>query len=141
MTKIEYSGSVVATVEGGNTATLPIKDLKMKSDIKITVPEAETVEEYDGAIVIEEGESLISFTIEGVSFQAEDGMTWGAWVESEYNTDGCEVNIDPDGTRISHSADGKAVTYGVTADTKLISATDIIEVHNYYLNYIGSGSN
>lgn len=38
MTKIEYNGSVVATVEGGNTATLPIKDLKMKSDIVITVP-------------------------------------------------------------------------------------------------------
>jgi hypothetical protein len=40
-TKIKYNGSVVATVEGGNTATLPIKDKKMKSDIVITVPEAE----------------------------------------------------------------------------------------------------
>lgn len=39
-TTIEYNGSVVATVEGGNTATLPVKDLKMKSDIVITVPEA-----------------------------------------------------------------------------------------------------
>jgi hypothetical protein len=41
MTKIEYNGSIVATVESGNTATLPIKDKKMKSDIVITVPEAE----------------------------------------------------------------------------------------------------
>lgn len=41
MTEIKYNGSVVATVEGGNTATLPVKDLKMKSDIVITVPEAE----------------------------------------------------------------------------------------------------
>lgn len=32
--------------------------------------------------------SLISFTIAGTSYQAEDGMTWGEWVESEYNTDG-----------------------------------------------------
>lgn len=42
MATIEYNGSVVATVEGGNTATLPVKDLKMKSDIVITVPEGES---------------------------------------------------------------------------------------------------
>lgn len=41
MTKIEYNGSVVATVEGGNTATLPIKDKQMATDIVITVPKAE----------------------------------------------------------------------------------------------------
>lgn len=29
--------------------------------------------------------SLITFTIDGTSYQAEDGMTWGEWVESEYN--------------------------------------------------------
>lgn len=40
-TKIEYNGSVVATVEGGNVATLPVKDKKMKSDIIVTVPEAD----------------------------------------------------------------------------------------------------
>lgn len=39
-TKIEYDGSVVATIESGNKATLPIKDLKMKSDLVVTVPEA-----------------------------------------------------------------------------------------------------
>ena len=41
MAIIEYNGSVVATVEGGNTATLPVKDLNMKTDIVITVPEGE----------------------------------------------------------------------------------------------------
>jgi hypothetical protein len=41
MAIIEYNGSVVATFEGGNTATLPVKDLKMKSDIVITIPEGE----------------------------------------------------------------------------------------------------
>ena len=30
--------------------------------------------------------SLIDFNILGTSFQAEEGMTWGEWVESEYNT-------------------------------------------------------
>ncbi len=30
--------------------------------------------------------TLISFTIDGTSYQAEDGMTWEEWVESAYNT-------------------------------------------------------
>ena len=29
---------------------------------------------------------LITFTIAGTSYQAEEGMTWGEWIESEYNT-------------------------------------------------------
>lgn len=121
---VEYNGSVVATIENGNKATLPIKDLKMKTDIVITVPEAEVaadsplpievsteaemtalltsgevggVYKYTGTTgtyengalyVLEEEASLISFTIDGTSYQAEEGMTWGEWVESEYNTDG-----------------------------------------------------
>ena len=32
--------------------------------------------------------SLITFTIDGTSYQAEEGMTWGEWVASEYNTEG-----------------------------------------------------
>lgn len=48
---VEYNGSTVATIENGNKATLPIKDLKMKSDIVITVPKAESG--TDSAIPIE----------------------------------------------------------------------------------------
>ena len=32
--------------------------------------------------------SLITFTIEGDEYQAQDGMTWVDWVNSEYNTNG-----------------------------------------------------
>lgn len=32
--------------------------------------------------------SLISFTINGTAYQAEDGMTWHEWVSSAYNTGG-----------------------------------------------------
>lgn len=32
--------------------------------------------------------SLITFTIDGIEYQAEEGMTWGEWVNSEYNVDG-----------------------------------------------------
>ena len=38
---VKYNGSVVATIPNGNTATLPIADKKMKTDIVITVPEGE----------------------------------------------------------------------------------------------------
>lgn len=35
--------------------------------------------------------TLISFTIAGTSYQAEDGMTWSEWVASSYNTAGFVV--------------------------------------------------
>ena len=37
------------------------------------------------------GISLISFTIENTSYQAEEGMTWTEWIESEYNVDGYRI--------------------------------------------------
>lgn len=133
-TKVEYDGAVVATIPSGNKATIPIKDLKMKSDIVITVPKAESgtdsaipievsteaemtalltsgevggVYKYTGTTgtyengalyVLEEEEAvLISFTIKQYDFggttlektytcQAEEGMTWAEWIESEYKT-------------------------------------------------------
>jgi hypothetical protein len=37
---------------------------------------------------IPDDSSLISFTIEGATYQAEEGMTWGEWINSAYNIDG-----------------------------------------------------
>ena len=36
--------------------------------------------------------NLITFSIDNDEYQAEDGMTWGEWVESDYNTIGCFIN-------------------------------------------------
>jgi hypothetical protein len=36
--------------------------------------------------IINGGVSLITFTIAGTKYQAEEGMTWEQWVNSEYNT-------------------------------------------------------
>ena len=33
------------------------------------------------------GNNLITFTIDGSEYQAIEGMTWGEWIDSEYNTD------------------------------------------------------
>ena len=35
---------------------------------------------------------IISFTIGETTYQAEEGMTWGEWAESEYNTIGFEID-------------------------------------------------
>lgn len=37
-------------------------------------------------------ESLISFVIGGTTYQAEDGMTWGEWLESDYGSSDFEWN-------------------------------------------------
>lgn len=37
------------------------------------------------------GNKLITFTIDGTTYQAMNGMTWGEWVDSEYNTGGFSI--------------------------------------------------
>ena len=38
-----------------------------------------------------DGIKLITFTIDGVTYQAEPGMTWEEWVNSKYNTIGAYI--------------------------------------------------
>ena len=40
--------------------------------------------------------AAFAFTIDGTTYYAKSGMTWGEWIESEYNTGGFVVS----GTRI-----------------------------------------
>ena len=37
--------------------------------------------------------SVISFTVDGVAFQADRGMNWVEWVESPYNTVGADFGV------------------------------------------------
>lgn len=37
---------------------------------------------------------IITFTIAGTTYSADEGMTWGEWVESDYNTIGAYVYSD-----------------------------------------------
>ena len=48
--------------------------------------------------------NLISFTIAGTSYQAEEGMTWGEWVASSYNTGGFSVVADLGGDLIDNGS-------------------------------------
>ena len=47
--------------------------------------------EPSASVSVTKGAALISFTIAGTSYQAEEGMTWRQWVESSYNTGGYYV--------------------------------------------------
>ena len=48
-------------------------------------PDPEQPSNPDDGGVVEPGENQISFTIDGVSYVADEGMTWGEWVASEYS--------------------------------------------------------
>ena len=58
------------------------------------LPVAEPIEEYDGAVTVGPAVDLISFTIDGSSYQAESGMTWREWCSSSYNTKGLTPEDD-----------------------------------------------
>ncbi len=38
---------------------------------------------------------LITFTIDGTEYQAEEGMTWEEWMASDYDTVGAILSDDP----------------------------------------------
>lgn len=86
----------------------------------------------DRAIAKLQGEVvIISFSIEDAEFQAEEGMTWREWVNSEYNTDGaCVYNEAADTIRfVEYSLD---VLSPSNAPVK--GSDSIISGYFYYLS-------
>ena len=68
---------------------------------------------------------LISFTIDGTSYQAEEGMTWAEWIDSASNTIGLYL---------SDSADGVYWDWCCLFDaTDAVKASDAIEAEAYTL--------
>lgn len=100
--------------------------------------------EIDG-VVYELGVKEITFTVDGTTYQADEGMTWAEWCESEYNTVGMYTYhynyqnkdiIMHDSVYRLYSKPGFAYGYEVlTTDT-------IIDGHAYYTGlYDETGSN
>ena len=56
-----------------------------------------------------EAKPIITFTIDGNTYQAEEGMTWGKWISSNYNTIGFKVGLYSE-TQV-FTSDCKGVTY------------------------------
>ena len=69
---------------------------------------------------------LIEFTIAGVTYSAEEGMTFAQWCDSEYNTGGFYVNahgeINKSGTASgSVASDYEESGYYVHGDTVIVA--------------------
>lgn len=121
------------------TLTLP-SDLKWVNDSAPTITEnmiyqisilkglASVLEFSNAAPVV-----LIPFTINGTSYQAEDGMDWREWCDSNYNTNG----YHPYYTNVYDSTNSYAVSY----NNSWVELTDVIVNNRTYAHYyIGGGS-
>lgn len=71
--------------------------------------------------------NLISFTVDGTTYQAENGMTWGAWINSEYNIDGFILK----GASYVYKNDNYYVSYSSTSNHNC-SVSEIIEAGHAY---------
>lgn len=67
-----------------NDTTL-LRTFELTEDVQTTQQIATWITEHTTKVT---APTLISFTIAGKSYQAEEGMTWGQWVNSKYNTGG-----------------------------------------------------
>ena len=72
--------------------------------------------------------TLITFTINGTSYQAEDGMTWGEWVNSSYNTDGFVLNTKYENTI---ATDNKFSLLVYDGGSGVYATTTIVAGHQY----------
>lgn len=72
------------------------------------------------------GGNLITFTIDGTEYQAEEGMIWDEWVESEYNTDGYGRNSTFDGAVVGSNG------YSVLQEAGLM---DTIQANRKYYTF------
>jgi hypothetical protein len=87
--QISYKNSLIGSLSAGESIALHLNGQKLTEDLVVRAVNA----------------NLISFTIDGETYYAEEGMTWGEWVESEYNTNG--YTISPDGVVLA----GSLITY------------------------------
>lgn len=124
---IQPNGTLTVTENGTH-------NVAVFASVSVNVP-VETVEEWDGTVIISGG--LISFTIDSVTYQAEEGMTWAEWGADETYTKG-DYNVLGDlyvyksdtGQLVSNNADG-AGDYVERTET-------IIADHNYGITPIGN---
>ena len=50
------------------------------------------IEETNGIVMKQDIAPLLTFTVAGIEYQAEEGMTWEEFVNSEYNTGGFYIS-------------------------------------------------
>lgn len=96
----------------------------------------------NGALYVLEN-ATITFTIDGTTYEAEDGMTWEQWVASDYNTDGYAAHPNL-GTGTEDSKVPAKNQYCITYNSSVVSFGDLIIANaSYGLRYEtgGGGAN
>lgn len=99
-------------------------DVAAFASVTVAVP-GEVVEEWDGSYTVSPI-MLINFKIGTTSYQAEKGMTWQQWCESDYNTGGFYIS----GTQVKTS---------IGMEVHGVKPTDVIISQEYAIS--GGGSN
>ncbi len=93
ISKTNITGS---SIELGSGNFVKANNAKHTYQLKIYYPKKTTSQNSNqGAtfsahveiVSIKDTDNLITFIIDGVTYQAEDGMTWTEWVNSKYNID------------------------------------------------------
>lgn len=75
--------------------------------------------------------NLITFTIGGKSYQAEEGMTWGEFIASDFNTDQLVHGTTAE-VYIKRSAGGSTTDTVMNSSNKAVMVTDLIEANGVY---------
>lgn len=82
----------------------------------------------------ESGGNLITFTINTTEYQAEEGMTWGEFIDSEYNTSGYFTSTPYD--RVNYK--GNTLIMGDLNNHSDVNITDLIVENGSYMVYSSS---
>lgn len=120
------------------TVTLPTLSTPTISLVSGTTIQIDTIDDNATTIevfadglsigeVTKEATPLITFGIENSNYSAEEGMTWGAWVASSYNT----ANFVIANTNQIQSSTGK---YVAVADVRVTTDEAIIANKSYMLS-------
>lgn len=75
--------------------------------------------------------ALISFTISGTSYQAEEGMTWEQWVNTDYNTNNKYSRGGGMSMYVEETANSNYYIYDITTNNCVL-LEDIIEANATY---------
>ena len=116
---ITYDGRIIATLTEGQSVTLHTSGKKAKTDIVVSISEYA---------------NLITFTVHNIgnsefvdTYQAEEGMTWRQWIDSDYNTDGWYID--------SYNEVMSSTTEFICAELTVKSVDVVIPDYNYYKSH------
>ncbi|MBE6336244.1 MAG: hypothetical protein E7066_06180 [Lentimicrobiaceae bacterium] len=125
--KPSYSASDVGALPVGTNIPI-IQYIANES----SMPETPT----EGILYLIGEEPLISFTINNTSYQAVEGMTWGEWVESEYNTSGLKIIDD----YIWTESGSNTIVKDEHDSSSKVTANEMIESNFTYYQFASGGS-